>query len=77
MIKKSGDCGLASILRMKIKLTIVIAKSLIYCGFKMPHNVGGMASKGLRAISCQATKTFEADYKPSHTTEALIGYTAC
>ncbi len=36
-----------------------------------------MASKGLRAISCQVTKKVEAGYNPSHTTEPLIGYTAC
>jgi hypothetical protein len=30
----------------------------------------------LRAISCQGTRKVEADYKPSHTTETLIGYTA-
>jgi hypothetical protein len=40
-------------------------------------NVGGMASKGLRAISYQGTRKVEAGYKPSHTTETLIGYTAC
>jgi len=43
----------------------------------MPANGGGMASKGLRAISCQFTQKVEAGYKPSHTTETLIGYTAC
>lgn len=36
-----------------------------------------MASKGLRGISCQVTRKVEAGYKPSHTTETLIGYTAC
>jgi len=36
-----------------------------------------MASKGLRAISCQVTRNVEAGYKLSHTTETLIGYTAC
>jgi len=36
-----------------------------------------MASKGLRAISCQGTREVEAGYYPSHTTETLIGYTAC
>jgi hypothetical protein len=40
-------------------------------------NGGGMASKGLRAILCQVTRKFEAGYNPSHTTETLIGYTAC
>jgi len=39
--------------------------------------VGGMASKGLRAISYQDTRKIEAGYKPSHTSETLIGYTAC
>jgi len=34
-----------------------------------------MASKGLRAISYQVTRKFDAGYKPSHTTETLIGYT--
>lgn len=36
-----------------------------------------MASKGLRVIFYQATRKVEAGYKPSHTTETLIGYTAC
>jgi len=36
-----------------------------------------MASKGLRAISYQVTRKVEAGYSPSHTTETLIGYTAC
>jgi len=39
--------------------------------------VGGMASKGLRAIPYQVTQKVEAGYNPSHTTETLIGYTAC
>jgi len=39
--------------------------------------VGGMASKGLRAIFCQYTRKLEADYNPSHTTETLTGHTAC
>ena len=43
----------------------------------MPHNVGGMASKGLRAISYQATYKVKAGYNPSLTNESLIGYTAC
>jgi len=43
----------------------------------MTDNVGGMASKGLRAISYQVTQKVEAGYNPSHTTETLIGYTAC
>jgi len=38
--------------------------------------VGGMASKGLRAISCQVTRKVETGYNPSHTNETLIGYTA-
>jgi len=41
------------------------------------YNGGGMASKGLRAIHYQGTQKVEAGYKPSHTTETLIGYTAC
>jgi hypothetical protein len=36
-----------------------------------------MASKGLRAISYQLKQEVEAGYNPSHTTETLIGYTAC
>ena len=36
-----------------------------------------MASKGLRAISYQGTRKVEAGYKPSHTTETLIGYIVC
>jgi hypothetical protein len=42
----------------------------------MAANVGGMASKGLRAISYQVTRKVEAGYNPSHTTKTLIGYTA-
>lgn len=38
--------------------------------------VGGMASKGLRAISYHITGRVEAGYNPLHTTETLIGYTA-
>ena len=37
-------------------------------------NGGGMASKGLREISCQVTRKVKADYKPSQTTKTLIGY---
>jgi len=36
-----------------------------------------MASKGLRAISYQGTRKVEAGYRPSHTTETLIGYIVC
>jgi hypothetical protein len=36
-----------------------------------------MTSKGLRAMSYQVTRKVEAGHKPSHTTETLIGYTAC
>ena len=36
-----------------------------------------MASKGLRVISYQGTRKVEAGYKPSHTTETLIGYIVC
>jgi hypothetical protein len=36
-----------------------------------------MASKGLRAISYQGTRKVEAGYKPSHTSETLIGYIVC
>jgi len=41
-----------------------------------------MACKGLRAISylpiaIGITPTFFTGYNPSHTTETLIGYTAC
>jgi len=39
--------------------------------------LGGMASKGLRAMSYQVTRKVEAGFKPWHTTETLIGYTAC
>jgi hypothetical protein len=45
--------------------------------FKVGYNDGGMASKGLRAIPCQVTRKDEAGYNPSHTSETLIGYTAC
>jgi len=33
-----------------------------------------MASKGLRAITYQGTLKVGAGYKPSHTSETLIGY---
>ena len=36
-----------------------------------------MASKGLRAISYQVTRNVKAGYKPSHTSETLIGYIVC
>jgi len=36
-----------------------------------------MASKGLRAIPYQITRIVETGCNPSHTTETLIGYTAC
>jgi len=45
--------------------------------FSLTANVGGMASKGLRAISYQVTRKVEAGYYPSHTPETLIGYTVC
>jgi len=31
---------------------------------KLSHNVGGMASKGLRAITYQVTRKVEAGYNP-------------
>jgi len=49
---------------------------LRFC-LKMEANGGGMASKGLRAISYQVTRKVEAGYNPLHTAETLIGYTAC
>jgi len=39
--------------------------------------VDNMASKGLRVISYQGTRKVEAGYKPSRTTETLIGYIVC
>ena len=36
-----------------------------------------MASKGLRVIFYQDTRKVEAGYKPSHTSETLIGYIVC
>jgi hypothetical protein len=39
--------------------------------------VGGMASKGLRATFISTVTKIKAGYKPSQTTETLIGYTAC
>jgi hypothetical protein len=36
-----------------------------------------MASKGLREISYQGTRKVEAGYKPSQTSETLIGYIVC
>jgi len=41
------------------------------------HNGGGMASKGLRVINYQVTQKVDAGYNPLHTSETLIGYTAC
>ncbi len=43
----------------------------------LPTTVGGMASKGVRAITFQVATNAEAGYKPSNTTETLIGYRAC
>jgi hypothetical protein len=45
--------------------------------FTIKHNVDNMASKGLRVISYQGTRNFEAGYKFSRTTETLIGYIVC
>src|SRR5690606_32042332 len=45
--------------------------------FKCVATVDNMASKGLRAISYQGKRKVEADYKPSNTTETLIGYIVC
>jgi len=39
--------------------------------------VNNMASKGLRVISYQVTRKVEAGYKPSQTSETLIGYIVC
>jgi hypothetical protein len=36
-----------------------------------------MVSKGLLDISYQGTRKVEAGYNPSHTSDTLIGYTAC
>lgn len=36
-----------------------------------------IASKGLRVNHCQVTRKVEAGYKPSNTTEPLIGYIVC
>lgn len=44
---------------------------------QMLPNGGGMASKGFRMIPYQVTRKAEAGYNPSHTTDTLIGYTAC
>jgi hypothetical protein len=45
--------------------------------FTMSYNIGGMASKGLRATFISAVTNFDAGYYASQTTETLIGYTAC
>jgi len=45
--------------------------------FCLPPTFGGMAIKGLREISNQASQKIEACYKPSHTTKTLIGYIVC
>jgi hypothetical protein len=44
--------------------------------FGLLPTVGGMDSKGLRAISYQGTRKVEAGYNLSQTTETLIGYSA-
>jgi len=55
--------------------TYHIFNQKVWRGFS--SNGGGMASKGLRAISYQVTRKVEAGYNPSHTSETLICYTAC
>jgi len=45
-----------------------------YLILKILPAVGGMTSKGLRAISYQSTRKIEAGYKPSYTTKTLIGH---
>ena len=44
---------------------------------RITPNGDNMASNGLRAIAYQGTQKVEAGYKPSHTTETLIGYIVC
>ncbi len=53
----------------------VVIFMLVRIFFQLVANGGGMASKGLRAIFFQVTRKFGAGYKPSHTTETIIGYT--
>jgi hypothetical protein len=68
----------------KAKLTIqtTISKFIFvnrnppYKASGIGYNGGGMASKGLRAMSYQVTRKVQAGYKPSHITEPLIGYAA-
>lgn len=43
----------------------------------LAHNGCSKASKGLRSVSDSTCSKVEADYNPPHTTETLIGYTAC
>ncbi|MEK6780953.1 MAG: hypothetical protein AABY93_04575 [Bacteroidota bacterium] len=61
-----------------LRKRVLIIYSVIVRGTRgIGGNVGGIASKGLRAMSYQGTRNVEAGYEPTHTTETLIGYTAC
>ncbi|HTO17277.1 MAG TPA: hypothetical protein VLZ83_16045, partial [Edaphocola sp.] len=56
----------------------IVNVSMLLLGFlPLNANGGGMASTGLRATPCQVTRKVGAGYNPSHTSETLIGYTAC
>ncbi len=63
---------LASNIAILNQLTTV-AVVVVQCGLTFDN----MASKGFRAITCQVTQKVEAVYKPSQTTETLIGYIVC
>jgi hypothetical protein len=41
------------------------------------HNGGGMARKGLSAITSQVTRKVYVDYNPLNINKTLIGYSAC
>ncbi len=50
---------------------------MTFVNSKLHPTFDNMASKGLRTISYQVTQKVEAGYKPSQTTETLIGYIVC
>jgi hypothetical protein len=88
-VKGSGEkCGLIPVLSLYVFHTCKVQikpwagknpSSLLltkHLRFLDSLKTGGMASKGLRAISYRGTKKIEAGYNLLHTTETLIGYTA-
>jgi len=63
---------------MTIKNIFMVCLFIVCLSFFIMHgNVGGMASKGLRATFVSIVAEVDAGLKRSQTTETLIGYTAC